>query len=331
MKTRVCRIVWLALALATVAGCAQQEAPGPPSESVEPTDGFVDLEEGLRLYYRSYGEGGETLVLLHGGPGMSFMGVGPDLIPLADRHRLVMYDQRGGGRSDRDPNETSMTAETHVRDLETFRQALGLDRMTLIGHSWGCTLAAMYAARHPDRVERLLLIGPMQPSRALLDLRMEVQDPVKEAADAELARLAEIGQPAEDPCRTRMNIMQGFYYHDPGKMEQKKGDYCDVPEGVMAYNEMIGNAVIGALGDFDLQPLLAELEMPALVVEGAQTPLPLEGEYAWARWLPNARLWLIDQVGHAYPFVEAPDVFFPGVERFLQGDWPEGAATVPES
>ena len=325
--------VLMTLVLVSITGCAEQEAPEAEAEapdSVGPTEGHVDLDGGLRLYYRSYGEGGDPLVLLHGGPGMSFMGVGPDLLPLAGQRRLVMYDQRGGGRSDPDPDAESITAETHVRDIETFRQALGLERMTLIGHSWGCTLAALYAAEHPDRVERLLLIGPMEPSRELLDRRMEVQNPVKQRAEDELARMAESGQPPDDPCRARFEITQGFYYHDPAKMAVKRGDYCDVPEGVPAYNEVIGNAVIGSLGDFDLAPLLAGLEMPALVVEGAQSRLPLEGEYAWARALPNSRLWLIDQVGHAYPFVEAPDVFFPGVERFLQGDWPEGAVTVPE-
>lgn len=323
MKTNLERMLSLALVLATIAGCAEQSTP-------EATEGFVGVEDGLHLYYRSYGEGDEALVLLHGGPGMSFVGVGPDLLQLADQRRLVMYDQRGGGWSDPDPNAEYQTAETHVQDLEAVRLALGLESLTLIGHSWGCPLAALYAAQYPEHVERLLLIGPMEPSRALWDLRFDVQRQFLQAADAELERLAQSGQPAADSCRMRMDVVQRFYYHDELKMASKRGDYCEVPEGVPAYNDVIGNAVLDALGDYDLQPLLAGLEMPALVIEGAQSPLPLDGEYAWAQSLPNARLWLLDQVGHAYPFVEAPGVFFPGVERFLNGDWPDGAVSISE-
>ncbi len=126
----------------------------------------------------------------------------------------------------------------------------------------------------------------------------------------------------------RMEILQRFYYHDAAKMALKKGDYCDVPEDAPERSETIGKAVLKELGDYDFEPLLSELRMPVLVVEGAQTPLPVEGCPTWARSVRDGRLWLIDEVGHAYPFVEAPEVFFPGIETFLSGDWPKGAVSV---
>ncbi|MHC4991871.1 MAG: alpha/beta fold hydrolase, partial [Planctomycetota bacterium] len=140
--SRLARLV-AALALTALAtACTPTRIDDDPRLTRE---GYVPVDDGLRLHYRIYGEGGETLVLLHGGPGANFMGVGPDLLPLAEDHTLVMYDQRGGGHSDPDPEASSSTAATHVRDLATVRRHLGLERMTLIGHSWGCVLATLYA------------------------------------------------------------------------------------------------------------------------------------------------------------------------------------------
>ena len=128
--------------------------------------------------------------------------------------------------------------------------------------------------------------------------------------------------------RAQMAMWQSVYYYDLAKMATKRGDYSDAPLDIHESYQVIGTAVLQDLGDYDLRPALAEMSMHALIVEGAQSPLPLEGESAWARALPNSRLWLIDEVGHAYPFVEQPDVFFQGVDRFIRGGWPIGAQRV---
>jgi proline iminopeptidase len=129
--TRRTRTSLIALLTVFATGCtAYKVYDTPPSRA-----GYISVDDSLRLYYRVYGDGGDPLVLLHGGPGANFMGVGPDLLPLSEQHTLIMYDQRGGGRSDPDPNAASQTANTHVRDLETVRQFFDLERMTLIGHS----------------------------------------------------------------------------------------------------------------------------------------------------------------------------------------------------
>ncbi len=298
----------------------------PPS-----AEGYIQVDDSLRLFYRVYGEGGEALVLLHGGPGANFMGVGPDLLPLSERHTLIMYDQRGGGASDPDPNGASHTIDTHARDLETVRQFFGLERMTLIGHSWGCPLAARYAEQHPARVARLLLIGPMEPTRELWDERVRVQQEVHQRTAKERAALKDREDLIDNPramLRAEMDLWQSSYYYDPARMATKRGDYSDAPLNMHESYQVIGAAVLQDLADYDLRPTLAEMHMPALIVEGAQSPLPMEGEWAWARALPNSRLWLIEEVGHAYPFVEQPEVFFQGVARFLRGDWPIGAQAV---
>jgi pimeloyl-ACP methyl ester carboxylesterase len=108
-------------------------------------------------------------------------------------------------------------------------------------------------------------------------------------------------------------------------MLRKRGDYCNVPADGMRNRGVTARHTMRSLGEWDFRPLMRRLTMPALVIEGAESPVPLEQVRVWARELPNARLLLVPRSGHAYQSVERPDIFFPAVERFLRGDWPDGA------
>lgn len=85
-----------------------------------------------------------------------------------------------------------------------------------------------------------------------------------------------------------------------------------------------------SLGDFDLRPTLAKLKMPALVVEGEKTNVPLDSTREWARNPPNARLLLIPDVGHA-TFIGKPGVLPGEIETFLQGGWPASSKPAEKS
>src|SRR6185436_1739926 len=110
----------------------------------------------------------ETLVVLHGGPGFSMDYLADDLAPLAQRHTLLCYDQRGTGKSSLASGAAALDAQRFVDDLEAVRQHFGLERLNLLGHSWGAGLAALYAQRYPQRVERLLIVGGIPLRRSEL-------------------------------------------------------------------------------------------------------------------------------------------------------------------
>ncbi|MBK3635360.1 alpha/beta hydrolase [Streptomyces sp. MBT97] len=114
--------------------------------------------DGTRLAYHESGDG-PPLVCLPGGPMQSAAYLG-DLGGLTSRHRLIGADPRGTGESAIPPDTSSYRCDLLVDDVEALRQHLGLDRMDLLAHSGGANLAVLYAARHPDRVARLLLITP---------------------------------------------------------------------------------------------------------------------------------------------------------------------------
>ena len=295
------------------------------SRPVTVEDYFIGAD-GVRLFYRKVGAGKNVIVVLHGGPGSNMNAVWLDLEPLAGNHSVLMYDQRGGGRSEiiKDPNKLKYT--DHVRDLEAFRKQFGLKRMVLVGESWGAGLAALYAMEHPHRVRRLLLLGPMPPSRALMTRRLgktdERVDFSKRLADFRRELLT-----TSDPlalCREFFAAYRAALFFDPAAFARRRGSSCDAPaEGVRNYM-LVNDATFGSLGGYNFIPMLQRLRIPALIVEGEQSIPTLDSAHAWAEAMPNARLLLIPNAGH-FPQVEQPRLFFPAVEHFLNGGWPKGA------
>ena len=134
----------------------------------EPSEGYILTPDKVKIFYKIEGKGIETLIVVHGGPGNSLESVRPDFEPLAKNRRVIYYDQRGQGRSELIKDGKKLGYRDHVADLEAVRKHFKLEKMSLIGNSWGGLLASLYAVEHPDRIERMILDSPAGPTRVLL-------------------------------------------------------------------------------------------------------------------------------------------------------------------
>ncbi len=127
---------------------------------IEPFDtGVLQVDARHRLYYEQCGNpSGKPVVLLHGGPGA---GCGPKMRRFHDpkHYRIVLFDQRGAGRSTPHADLVDNTTPHLVADIEALRRHLGIERWQVFGGSWGSTLALAYAETHPERVTELVLRG----------------------------------------------------------------------------------------------------------------------------------------------------------------------------
>ncbi len=130
-----------------------------PTVVDDPTLPRVDLN-GIAFHAEAHGTPGDPVILvLHGGPGGDYRSL-LSLTDLADDHRVVFYDQRGAGLSQRVDDE-QLTAATALGDLDAFVDRYSPDApVTLIGHSWGAILAAGYLRHHPERVAAAVLAEP---------------------------------------------------------------------------------------------------------------------------------------------------------------------------
>jgi DNA-binding SARP family transcriptional activator/pimeloyl-ACP methyl ester carboxylesterase len=150
------------------------------------TLGFCRAEDGIRLAYATSGQGPPLVKVANWLTHLDYDWASPVWShwwqELSRDHRLVRYDERGSGLSDWDVDSSSFTIEAWVRDLETVVDTLGLDRFALFGMSQGGPIAITYAARHPDRVSRLIVYGTCARSTWL------------RASAAQRSELAALGQ-----------------------------------------------------------------------------------------------------------------------------------------
>jgi proline iminopeptidase len=128
--------------------------------AIEPFDtGTLAVDDRHTLYYEQCGNPkGKPVVLLHGGPGG---GCSPKMRSFHDpaKYRLVLFDQRGAGRSTPHADLVGNSTWDLVADIEKLRTHLGIDRWQVFGGSWGSTLALAYAQTHPRQVTELILRG----------------------------------------------------------------------------------------------------------------------------------------------------------------------------
>lgn len=334
---RINRVTALLVLLVSVLGLGEMATAGPrrgAKPELRVDEGYFSGADGVRLFYRRVGRGRDVAVFLHGGPGSNFRGQGDLMERLADGRAVIMYDQRGSGLSQLVTDPKLLTAEDHVRDLEALRQHFGIRRMTIIGLSWGAGLAAMYAAQHPDRVERLLLISPISPTKALSDARVAKLNLLR--GDAEAARRKEIQEKlarAGDEetvalCRELNDTTFRLYLLNPTPEKLNHANQrCNIPPAAIRNRYVVEAATQASIGDWDFRPTLARIRIPTLVMEGAKTNVPLDATREWAAVMPNARLLLIPEAGHEL-FLDQPAAFVEAAEQFLHGHFPKGAEVI---
>jgi proline iminopeptidase len=292
-------------------------------------DTYVPASDGVQLYYRSLGSG-SPVVVIHGGPGMDHGSVANDLEPLARHHRVIFYDQRGGGRSSL-PAETSLLhIDKHVEDLESLRRHLGLEKLTLLGHSFGPAIAALYAIRYPQNVERMIFLGPIPPRKATffedygrtLNARLTPE---------QLARMNELNSAfgtADDVvavCREYWTLGTPPRLAKGVPVTIVKSDLCTAPPEALRYGMTKTNpTTFGSLGDWNWNPQLAAVKVPTLVIHGEEDAIPMALVREWSTVMPEARLLRLPATGH-FPHAERPDIVFSAIEAFLDGRWPAGS------
>lgn len=300
-------------------------------------EGFVTTADGVRLFYLVEGDGPQTLVVVHGGPGFSLESVRADFAPLTRSRRVIYYDQRGNGRSSLIDDPERLAVSHHIADLEAIRRRFGLERMNVIGNSWGGLLASYYAAAYPGRLERLVLDVPAAPTADLMrQMSARIDTRSRDwlsAVDRERLRIlfqARSWLEARDPlatCHDFGRLLLRIYAFDPAASRPFRGSLCAGPPEVVRRSLWVNNMIIQSLGEFDLRPEVRRVTAPTLVIHGVNDVIPLASSREWAASYPNARLLLLRHSGHL-AHVEEPAAFMAAVEDFLAGRWPEGSETI---
>jgi pimeloyl-ACP methyl ester carboxylesterase len=272
--------------------------------------------DGTRLAYHEAGEG-DPLLCLPGGPMQASAYLG-DLGGLSAHRLLVLLDLRGTGESAVPADPASYRCDRLVDDVEALRAQLGRDRVDVLGHSAGGSLAVLYAARHPDRIGRLALVNPSP-----LAVGLEITDSDRQQV-AELRRgeawfpdaFAALGRiRSGDATNADWTAIAPFTY----------GRWDAVSQAHLAQGASQKNAdaaavyySAGALDPEATRSALAHLRAPVLLVAGEyDVALPPKRAAEYADLFPRAELAVQPGGGHV-PWLDDPEWFVRTLTGFLR-------------
>jgi pimeloyl-ACP methyl ester carboxylesterase len=268
--------------------------------------------DGLRLFHDQAGEG-PPLLVLPGGPGTDVRYLG-ELGGLTGGRRLIRADARAAGRSEVPDDRRTVSFVAQAGDVEHLRRHLGLEQVDILAHSAGCLTAQAYAAAHPGRVRRLILVTPVgraaretDPAElAALQAARRDEPWYQRAADAAAAlRAGALDADGERLARARM-IPFSWHRWTP---ERRRAEYTTGHANPLPWyrDEFYRSARTSASG----------AGIKALVVAGASDALV---GTAPARLVaaahPGSRLEVMTESGHR-PWAEQPDQFVKLVESHL--------------
>jgi len=297
-------------ALGLSGGCAGEE----PAPLLFQKTGFLEVQ-GARLFYKLLGEG-VPVVVVHGGPTLDHGYLLPGMERLARQHRLIFYDQRLSGRSDVRVDSSTVSFEGFVADIEGVRRHFGLERMHLLGHSWGGLLAQLYATKHPERLESLILLNPMAPAyelwqreEALLAQRLTARDSQlrSDILSSEAFR--------QGKARAYEQLMRLSFRHQLYRPELADSLLLRLPNDIRQ-RSMRFQPMARDLNGFDLRGDLGKVQCPVLIVFGDHEPAIDIAARAFNQALPQAKVVVMKNCGH-FPFLEKPAALEELVSGFI--------------
>jgi proline iminopeptidase len=304
-----CRRVGLLIAAGALAGLPLHTG------AQESRQGFVSLDD-AQLFYEVVGDGPEPIVVVHGGPGLDHAYLRPGLDVLAGPGTLIYYDQRGVGRSVVDLVPGAVNLDRFVHDIDALREALGHERITVLGHSFGALIAIDYARRYPQRTRALILMNPVEPGSRFREETAERQRSLRTEEDVrELEELRRSdGFAARDPA-TLSQVYRVAYrqlLHDRELISELDLDLAD---STARNGEDVARLLGSSFGAVDWWDRIARIETPTLVLHGRYDASPLAMSQALAEAFPVGTLQVLD-TGH-FPYVEDREALAAAVSGFF--------------
>jgi len=296
-----------------------------------PREGFITTSDSARLFYRAVGGGTggsggarDTIIAIHGGPGVDLESIAGDFTPLARNHVVIFYDQRGAGKSELPADTSRLAVARQIKDLDEVRAHFKLDRVVLVAHSYGPLLAASYALAHPEHVRRMVFFGPVPPRRGDFwqrfrrNLGSRLDSAATRRMNAANRRLADPGVDAREACREYWALAMRPRLSEPDRtLPLIKSDLCaSDPRGIRYGLTTTNRVVMASYGDWDLREELTKLNVPTLVVHGEDEAIPMDLVEEWVAAIPRAELLRVPRAAH-FTYAERPEIVWPAVERFL--------------
>ncbi|NVM66746.1 proline iminopeptidase [Mucilaginibacter sp. SG538B] len=267
----------------------------PPLTSLAQKNYVIRSHDGVNLQVNEYGQGA-PVILLAGGPGFNAAYLEPIWKALPD-YRFIVPDQRGTGHSSMSKIDSGqMLVDNYVEDLELLRKHLNQNKIVFVGHSWGAMLAFAYAAKYPENVNRLILLGPGGVTKDFFsyfnsNIKMRLrEDDLAEAKEGKTL------------ANNLKAIWPGYFFNRESALATKKL----VDTNLANHNAAKINRF--TLNDYNKTSAsraesLRRFRAPVYVIQGRQDPVGESTAYETRRIMPQTQIFFIEKCGHL-PWLE---------------------------
>lgn len=287
------------------------------------TEGYIPFH-GYQTWYRIVGDGEQPgklpLLVLHGGPGATHDYLESVEALAGTGRRVILYDQLGCGKSATPPNPAAWTVELYVEEVGAVRRALGLDRVHVLGQSWGGMLGMEYALTQPEGLASLIVADSPASMRQWVAEANRLRAELPPGVQRTLLQHEEAGT-TDDPAYEEAMLV--FYRRhvcrvDPWP-EYVQRAFANIEANPEVYHTMNGPSefhVVGTLKDWDITGRLGEIRVPTLIISGRYdeaTPAIAETVHkgiAGSEWV------LFEHSSHM-PHAEEPQRFMQVLADFL--------------
>lgn len=268
-----------------------------------------------QIYFHTYGEG-EEILMLSGGPGNSAMNLEKVALKLSGDNRIILLEQRGTGRSIPIKfDKTTVSIELAINDINLVLDRLKIDKVILLGHSYGASLASIFTSKFPQRVKSLILVSPgvFDYDSGFISLCNIISRLGKQEAEKweELFEKSNTNEFTKTEKEEYKYLNRLAYFYDKSKV----GEYIKQMDGIN--NVKAQNLLMRDLINlnFNLKRGLENISVPINIVSGRQDLFDFMAyEYKIAK--PEIKLNWIDQSGH-FPMFETPNEFYKILKDIL--------------
>ena len=249
--------------------------------------------------------------IVHGGPGVDHSSYKLSFAPLSEKMQLVYFDHRGQGRSARGDKQT-YTLENNIEDMEALRQYLGLDKIVVIGTSYGGMVALSYAVRYPQHVSHLIAIATVADSRFLKRAQETLAERGSEEQKICAARLWSGNFENEAQLKEYFQVMAPMY-----SLTYNRELNAQSWERTIYSIDAINVAFSGFLRDYNILEQLPKITCPTLIIAGRHDWIcPPEFSEEMAAAIPHADLRIFENSGHLIR-ADEPEALLDAIAGFL--------------
>jgi len=294
------------------------------AQEVNHAPGDYVTVNGKKLWYEVEGKG-DPIILIPGGPGNSHIYFHPWFSELAKNFKVIYFDAYGRGKSVRAKSTDQYSFKGDVEDIEALRKALGFDKWTVLGHSYGGMAAQQYALDYPNSVDKLILVSTFYSGEMWQEndnsSNYEIRNQYPEVWQ-KVMELRDEGKTSSSKEHVyAYSVPSGLlYFYDASNADKVSRDSLSMNTDV--YYQIAGKdadfLISGDIGPLDFRDKLKDLKMPMLILQGRFDRISIPRfAIKYKSYAPLAEFVMFEKSGHD-PFIEEPDKTFKVITDFLK-------------